>query len=128
MGIVEILWNRFKKGDQVIQKIKNREFVVTDMLTRYPKARDNDSLLLAYVWMYQAGGKNYISDITMWDFVMDFIGKRFAEVEPITRCRRKLQEKHPELRGELYEQRHQMKESVKEEIINWDDEQGSLFK
>ena len=112
----------------MIQKIKNREFVVTDMLTRYPKARDNDSLLLAYVWMYQAGGKNYICDISMKDFILDFIDKRFAEAEGIIRCRRKLQEEHPELRGELYEQRHKLKESVKEEIINWDNEQSSLFK
>ena len=63
------------------------------------------------------------------DVLFDTKGiKKFAEVEPITRCRRKLQEKHPELRGELYEKRHQMKESVKEEIINWDEEQSSLFK
>ena len=111
----------------MIQKIKNKKFVVKDILTRYPKARDSDSLLLAHVWVYQCGGKVYAEEITMWDFVMDFIGKRFAEVEPITRCRRKLQEKHPELRGELYEKRHKMKESVKKEILTWDEEQADLF-
>ena len=51
MGIVEILWNRFKKGEQMIEKIKNKKFVVKDILTKYPKARDNDSLLLAHVWV-----------------------------------------------------------------------------
>ena len=112
----------------MIEKIKNKKFVVKDILTKYPKARDNDSLLLAHVWVYQCGGRSYAEDMSMWDFVMDFIGKNFAEVEPITRCRRKLQEKHPELRGELYEKRHQMKESVKKEIITWDEEQSSLFK
>ena len=111
----------------MIQKIKNREFVVTDMLTKHPKARDNDSLLLAYVWMYQAGGKNYITDISMKDFILDFIDKRFAEAEGIIRCRRKLQEKHPELRGELWDERHKMSESVKEEILTWDEEQANLF-
>ena len=111
----------------MIQKIKNKKFVVKDILTNYPKARDNDSLLLAHVWVYQCGGKVYAEDITMWDFVMDFIEKRFAEVEPITRCRRKLQEKHPELRGELWDKRHKLSESVKEEILTWDEEQANLF-
>ena len=110
-----------------IEKIKNKKFVVKDILTRYPKARDNDSLLLAHVWVYQCGGKVYAEDITMWDFVIDFIEKRFAEVEPITRCRRKLQEKHPELRGELWDKRHKLSESVKEEILTWDEEQANLF-
>ena len=111
----------------IIEKIKNKKFVVKDILTRYPKARDNDSLLLAHVWVYQCGGKVYAEDITMWDFVMDFIEKRFAEVEPITRCRRKLQEKHPELRGELWDERHKLSESVKEEILTWDEDQANLF-
>ena len=111
----------------MIQKIKNKKFVVKDILTNYPKARDKDSLLLAHVWVYQCGGKVYAEDITMWDFVMDFIEKRFAEVEPITRCRRKLQEKHPELRGELWDKRHKLSESVKEEILTWDEEQANLF-
>ena len=75
MGIVEILWNRFKKGEQMIEKIKNKEFVVTDILTKHPKTRDNDSLLLAFVWVYQAGGKNYITDISMKDFILKITGK-----------------------------------------------------
>ena len=111
----------------MIEKIKNKEFVVRDILTNYPKARDNDSLLLAHVWVYQAGGRVYAEDITMWDFVMDFIEKRFAEVSGITRCRRKLQEKHPELRGKFWDERHKLSESVKEEIKTWDNEQAKLF-
>ena len=45
-------------------KIKNKEFVVRDILTKHPKTRDSDSLLLSYVWVYQAGGKDYIEDIS----------------------------------------------------------------
>ena len=108
----------------MIQKIKNKEFIVKDILTKYPKARDNDSLLLAHVWVYQCGGKIYAEDMSMWDFIVDFVNKNLAETSGITRCRRKLQELHPELRGELYEQRHKMKESVKEEIKNFT---GKLF-
>ena len=108
----------------MIQKIKNKEFVVKDILTKYPKTRDNDSLLLAHVWVYQCGGKVYAQDLSMWDFLLDFTSKKFAEVSGITRCRRKLQEEQPELRGELYEKRHKMKESVKEEIKHWS---GELF-
>ena len=108
----------------MIEKIKNKEFIVKDMLTKHPKTRDNDSLLLAYVWVYQCGGKTYAENISMWDFILDFTRKNFAEVSGITRCRRKLQEEHPELRGKLYDKRHQMKDSVKEEIKNWS---GELF-
>ena len=108
----------------MIEKIKNKEFIVREILTKYPKARDNDSLLLAHVWVYQCGGRVRSEAITMWDFIIDFTKKNFAEASGITRCRRKLQEEHPELRGELYEKRHKMKESVKEEIKEWS---GELF-
>ena len=105
----------------IIEKIRNKEFIVKDMLIKHPKTRDNDSLLLAYVWVYQAGGKDHINGISMKDFILDFIDKKFAEPSGITRCRRKLQESHPELRGELYEKRHQMAKSIKEEIKEWTD-------
>tara|TARA_Y100001970_G_C14248255_1_gene869855 strand:+ start:1009 stop:1335 length:327 start_codon:yes stop_codon:yes gene_type:complete len=108
----------------MIEKIKNKEFIVREILTKYPKARDNDSLLLAHVWVYQCGGRVQAESISMWDFILDFTKKNFAEVSGITRCRRKLQENNPELRGELYEKRHKMKESVKEELKNFT---GRLF-
>ena len=108
----------------MIQKIKNKEFIVKNMLTEHPKTRDNDSLLLGYVWLYQCGGKTYAENMSMWDFIVDFSRKNFAEVSGISRCRRKLQEEHPELRGKLYDKRHQMKDSVKEEIKHWS---GELF-
>lgn len=108
----------------MIEKIKNKEFIVRDILTKYPKARDNDSLLLAHVWVYQCGGKVHAQSLSMWEFIIDFARKNFAETSGITRCRRKLQEDNPELRGELYEKRHKMKESVKKELENWN---GELF-
>ena len=108
----------------MIEKIKNKEFIVRDILEKFPKARDNDSRVLAHVWLYQCGGKTQAEGLSMWDFILDFTKKNFAEVSGITRCRRKLQEKEPELRGEMYEKRHKMKESVKEEIKNWS---GKLF-
>jgi hypothetical protein len=36
--------------------------------------------------------------------------------ESIRRCRQKLQELNPELRGELWDKRHQMQTQVKEEL------------
>ena len=108
----------------MIEKIKNKEFIVKDILIKFPKTRDNDSRLLAHVWLYQCGGQSYAENISMWEFILDFTRKNFAEVSGITRCRRKLQEEHPELRGELYDQRHKLKESVAEEIKNWN---GELF-
>ena len=56
-----------------IKKIKNKEFVVKDILLKYPKTRDSDSLLIAYIWVQQAGGKKYVKDLSFRDFILDFI-------------------------------------------------------
>ena len=49
-------------------------------------------------------------------FLTDFANGKFPFPDTITRVRRRLQEKEPELRGENYKKRHQHDDDVKKSI------------
>ena len=76
--------------------------------------KDNDNLLLLEVWARQTanGIKSYSA------FKKLLLGEKITTPETITRTRRKLQEKYPELRGELYEKRKHIEQLVKNELQN----------
>tara|TARA_Y100001951_G_scaffold102529_1_gene109341 strand:+ start:950 stop:1261 length:312 start_codon:yes stop_codon:yes gene_type:complete len=86
--------------------------VVKRLLTNHPHLRDSDNKLLANVW--------FQSVIPLEEAWMDFLALiasgDLPSSESIRRCRQKLQELNPELRGELWDKRHQMQEQVKEEL------------
>jgi hypothetical protein len=50
------------------------------------------------------------------DFLQLYAKNQIPQADVITRARRKVQEENPELRGELYNERHQLKEEVKNNI------------
>ena len=86
--------------------------VVKRLLTNHPHLRDNDNKLLANVW-YQSVrplGEAWL------DFLALIASGDLPSSESIRRCRQKLQELNPELRGELWDKRHQMQTQVKEEL------------
>lgn len=71
-------------------KIKTLESTVEALLRKYPKLRGNDrKLYLAYLWK-----KEYDLNVSIKDFFND---DTYPSYESVTRCRRKLQERHPEL-------------------------------
>ena len=86
--------------------------VVKRLLTNHPHLRDSDNKLLANVW--------FQSVIPLEEAWMDFLALiasgDLPSSESIRRCRQKLQELNPELRGELWDKRHQMQIQVKEEL------------
>ena len=86
--------------------------VVKRLLANHPHLRDNDNKLLANVW--------YQSIIPLEEAWLDFLALiasgDLPSSESIRRCRQKLQELNPELRGELWDKRHQMQIQVKEEL------------
>ena len=86
--------------------------IVKDLITKHPHLRDNDNKLLANVW--------YQSVTPLQEEWLDFLALiangDLPSSESIMRCRRKLQELNPELRGELWDKRHQMQTQVKEEL------------
>jgi hypothetical protein len=100
----------------MLQKIKNIQDVVKDALIRYPKYRDDDNKLVAYIWWKNLKNNNIPEDIIAMDFLQLYAKNELPQADAITRARRKVQEENPELRGELYNERHQLKEEVKNNI------------
>ena len=100
----------------MIKEIKRMKPLVTRLLKEYPKARDNDNLLLLMVWAEQDG--NLRKDKTFFDFATGMIAGKYIKFESVSRARRKIQEENPELRGEYYHDRKELGEEVRMEINN----------
>ena len=86
--------------------------IVKRLLTNHPHLRDSDNKLLANVWFQSV---TPLEEAWM-DFLALIAHGNLPSSESIRRCRQKLQELNPELRGELWDKRHQMQEQVKEEL------------
>jgi hypothetical protein len=85
----------------MLDKIISVKEAVYDLLTRYPRLRDNDRLLILNVWANQnpsISNAGYLFS----DFVEGYKKGIYADTESIRRVRAKIQEQHPELRGEHY--------------------------
>lgn len=94
-------------------KIKKYEKKVSVILLNKPKARDCDYVLYAFVLLsYNVN----IHDLSTKDFLKGLHDKIYPSFEGVGRCRRKLQEKHTELRGTKWNVRHAEQEIVKTEI------------
>jgi len=94
-------------------KIKKYEKRVSAILLNKAKARDCDYVLYGFILLA------YNIDITTLstrDFLKGLHSKQYPSFEGVGRCRRKLQEKHPELRGTKWNARHAEEEKVKTEI------------
>tara|TARA_R100000742_G_C4269736_1_gene88298 strand:- start:17 stop:319 length:303 start_codon:yes stop_codon:yes gene_type:complete len=86
--------------------------IVKSLLSKHPKLRDNDNKLLATVWYHKM---DKIEESVV-DFLHILAEGELPSSESIRRCRQKLQELNPELRGELWNKRHQMQKQVKDEL------------
>ena len=96
--------------------IKEVKQIVTNILKEDIRTRDNDDILLATVWWKQQLGTE-IERLSAVDFLKRFSRGEFPKPEGVTRCRRKIQEMNPDLRGHKYEKRKKsMTESVKKEV------------
>lgn len=86
--------------------------IVKDLITKHPHLRDNDNKLLANVW--------YQSVTPLQEEWLDFLALiangELPSSESIRRCRQKLQELNPKLRGELWDKRHKMQIQIKQEL------------
>ena len=82
------------------------------VLQRRPEARDNDNYLCWLIWY------NYNKEcmIDMETFRERFIANKIPSADSITRCRRKIQEAHLELRGTKYEIRQKNQKKVKQDL------------
>ena len=94
-------------------RIKKYEKKVSSILMNKPKARDCDDILYAFLLLnYNIG----ISILSAKDFLKQMSERSLPSFEGVGRCRRKLQEKHKELRGTKWLARHDEVNKVKTEI------------
>ena len=82
------------------------------MLETYPHLRDNDNKLIANVWFAETNKKEVIY------FLKDLADGKLSSSESITRCRRKIQEQNPYLRGNRYRYRQNLKKEVQTQILD----------
>lgn len=93
-------------------KVKKIKPTVAYILKRDFDARDDDNLLCTLLWEIQ--GMKPRMDFKK--FRKKLILGELATPESITRSRRLLQEKYPDLRGKFYEERHQQEELLKRQL------------
>ena len=96
----------------MLKKLKQK---ISNYLYGTPKTRDNDMLLQALIWIneYRAMGHK---DNDLGKFLNYYSRQEFSNPSSIKRCRAKLQEQDPELRGKLYDKRHNKSVEVKNEL------------
>ena len=94
-------------------KVKKYEKIVSKILLNKFTARNSDYVLYAFVLLEYGVDINTLSTK---DFLKGLHNKTNPSFEGIGRCRRKLQEKHPEFRGTKWAARHEIQKMVKEDL------------
>lgn len=81
---------------------------VKNLLTDREVLRDNDKLLVLQYWMNEIKNihKSQIYDLSLFQFQEMMLTNKLTGWNSITRARRNLQEKNPNLRGKLWDKRH----------------------
>lgn len=93
--------------------------LVKKILIQKPKTRDDDRYLLSLVWAAKYGRDKLQTENGM-ELLKAYVSGGLPSSESVRRTRQKLQEEHPELRGEQYEERQNKIESnTREALRNW---------
>ena len=87
---------------------------VEKFLTKYPVLRDDDEKLMANIWSSHIGN---LEDIDGKEILHMLANHKLPSYESISRCRRKLQETCPNLRGDKWYERHKRAADIKDGII-----------
>ena len=91
---------------------KNLQETVESVLENDVKSRDNDMRLIALIWHKELGDLKYL----YYPFLRKVAENKVTNFESISRCRRKLQEIQPNLRGEKYIERHKRQKEMKDDL------------
>ena len=96
--------------------ITSQKDLIAKLLSDYPHLRDDDYKLISEIWQYESVDP---TNITAAQFLTDFGNSKYTSPETIRRCRAKLQETMPELRGEKYYERHRHQTDVVDQLNNF---------
>jgi hypothetical protein len=99
----------------VIKQMKDIKAKVKYLLQQYPLTRDNDSLLISYIYYYEIG-EPALTQMNALEFLKLFSKGDLPSTESIRRMRAKIQEEYPALRGLKYKERHESSQSVRQNI------------
>lgn len=92
---------------------------VRSILMRDARTRDNDALLCALIWHEELKKEGNLT-ISAVDFLKMYSTNKFTNYESVRRCRAKIQEEEPALRGETYMQRKEKGSRIKKDITDSD--------
>jgi hypothetical protein len=98
----------------MIKKLKQAKDKVKALLVKSPHLRDDDNKLIATYYYHES--QSNLLKITALDFLHEFADGKFTNPETIRRCRQKLQEEYPELRGKLWHEKQHAGNEVKKEV------------
>lgn len=102
----------------MIQEISNIKNKVIFLLSNYEHLRNDDHKLIASMYYHMAQLKIKDDKYTAMDFLYDFSNGKYPSPESIRRCRQKIQEDQPHLRGSSYKERHSKAKEFKTQIKN----------
>ena len=100
----------------MIKKLKQAKDKVKALLIKSPHLRDDDNKLIATYYYHES--QSNLLKITALDFLHEFADGKFTNPETIRRCRQRLQEECPELRGKLWHKKQHAGNEVKKEVVN----------
>lgn len=97
-------------------QIKSQKDLVEELLRQSPYLRDHDGALLASAIINQVGPMRILK-MSALDLLKEMEEGTLPHFESVRRCRQKLQEHNPELRGERYLDRtKELEPEVREEM------------
>jgi len=91
---------------------------VEKMLLLYPSLRDNDERLMANIW-YKFIGDNTLTYTSGFNVLSMLSKGKLPSYESVSRCRRKIQELKPKLRGEKWIERQRRAKKIKKEMPSY---------
>jgi len=94
--------------------LRDVAFKVFSVLVDNPEARDNDRLLIYEIWSKESKAQ------TSSELFNELLNGTLSHTESIRRMRQKIQEKHPNLRGEKWDSRHKMECAVCTQLTFFD--------
>ena len=97
--------------------IVTKKDLITKLLSDHPHLRDDDYQLISEIWGYETLALH--TDNSIAQFLTDFGNGKYTNPESIRRCRAKLQETMPELRGDKYYKRHRHQSDVIDQLNNF---------
>lgn len=100
----------------MLDKIRNMQEKVANMLHKYADLRDDDQKLVTNIWYIEMRKFGNPDTMPATDFLALYQQGKLPTADLITRARRKVQEENPALRGNTWEERHNQSKKIKKNI------------